>query len=134
LAFVILDRKHWNRAGGLEMSTMMIGVLAMGILPSDPPNLPAKYRHVIVFRYHPGLLETNREERRQDERQIWKAIKDLEIGYREEGGLGRGFEVSLSAKDLSRWKAAIDKLIEDNVLQYYRWGTDNNGYGLVPVR
>jgi len=86
-----------------------------------------------VFRYHPALLGPDREARSLDERRICDAIKDLAIGYRCEKD-GSGVEVSVWKDDLPKWKAAIDKLIEDGVLQHYRWGTDNNGHGLVPLK
>jgi hypothetical protein len=117
------------------MSSATIAVLALGCLTAGQPNnAPVRDAYVVVFRYHPALLSPDREIKSQDERQICNAIKDLETGYRSEFSLGRGFEVSLRKDHLPRWKAAIDSLIEDGVLQYYRWGTDNNGYGLVPVR
>ena len=113
----------------------MIATFGTACLTLAPPNnSPLWDAHVVVFRYHPALLTTDRETRSRDERQIWKAIKGLEIGYRSEFSGGGGFEVSLWKDDLPKWKAAIDKLIADGVLQHYRWGTDNNGYGLVPMR
>jgi hypothetical protein len=93
---------------------------------------------IVVFRHHPALLETRERmaDRALDEKAILKAVKDsCGAGLRYEGGLGSGFELSLHASDLGRWKAAVDTLHKDGALKYYsRWGLDHNGYGLVPVR
>src|SRR5262245_2077912 len=116
------------------MSATMIAAFATVYLTAGPPNnSPVRDAHVVVFRYHPALLGPDREARSHDERPIWKAIKSLAIGYHSETD-GSGVEVSVWRYDLPKWKAAIDKLIEDGVLRHYGWGTDNNGYGLVPVK
>lgn len=112
--------------------TLLIAVVAF--LPDSPPNnFPTPKERVEVFRYLPGLLDAYREARQQDHRQIWKTIKDLEIAYSSESS-GSGVVIRLYKPDLIRWKAAIDKMIENGVLQYYRWGTDMHGYGLIPIK
>ena len=117
------------------MSPSLIAALAIGLLPASPPNnSPVRENPVVVFRYHPGLLGPNREARLRDDDRILQALKDLKISHGCIGGCGRGFEVELWTKDLVRWKAAIDKMIEDGLLEYYRWGTDMRGYGLVPIK
>lgn len=108
-------------------------VLGLAVVPGGSPNRPPGPDDlVVVFRYHPGLLP-DREARRADDRAILQALEQTELSYRSEGGLGRGFEVEVSRRDLGRWKATISRLIEGGVLRYYRWGTDDNGYGLVPI-
>jgi hypothetical protein len=92
---------------------------------------------IVVFRHHPGQIDTKERmaTRDRDEGAILKALKDRRIGYSYEGGLGSGYELSVHARDLGRWKSTIDKLINDGTLKYYeRWGLDRRGYGLVPVR
>jgi len=92
---------------------------------------------IVVFRHHPGLIDTKErmEARDRDEKVILKAAKDRLGGYEYSGGLGRGYELSVHANDLGRWKSAIDNLHKAGALKYYdRWGLDRSGYGLVPLR
>jgi len=115
------------------MSATILVVMGLGLVPSGPLKLPnGPDEQVVVFRYPAPRLGPFRELESNDIRQIWRTIKDLEIGYRADTH-GNGTVVRISLKDLGRWKRAVDKLIEDGVLQYYRWGTDMEGYGLVPV-
>lgn len=92
---------------------------------------------IVVFRHHPGMIDTKErmDARDRDEKVILKAAKEHLGGLEYSGGLGRGYELSIHARDLARWKNAIDRLMKNGTLKYYeRWGLDNNGYGLIPVR
>ncbi len=116
------------------MSSTIIATLAIVLLSASPPNSSSAHDlPIVVFRFLPGLISPNREARQQDHRQIMKMLEDLKFSRREESS-GSGIEMSLSKSDLPRWKAAIDKMIQTGVLQYYRWGTDMRGYGLVPIK
>lgn len=92
---------------------------------------------IVVFRHHPGLIDTKERmaARKEDEKIILQTV-DAKIGsYTYGGGLGSGYELSVYARDLGRWKEAIDNLHNAGTLKYYgRWQLDRNGYGLVPVR
>jgi len=49
--------------------------------------------------------------------------------------LSRGYELSVHACDLGKWKVAVDKLLKGGALKYYDpWGLDHAGYGFVRVR
>jgi len=92
---------------------------------------------IVVFRHHPGLIDTKAGEaaRDRDADVILRTVRQACRGLSYEGGLGSGYELSIHARDLGRWKAAVDKLIKEGTLKYYdRWGLDRSGYGLVPVR
>jgi hypothetical protein len=132
--FVFVCEIPGNGQGVRAMSSIMIAALALELVPTGSPYLPNGLDgQVVVFRYSPSLMGPYQEAQSQDVRQIWQALKDLEIAYRAEtqGGVTK---VCLSPMDVSRWVAMVDKLIERGVLRYYRWGTDMFGYGLVPVR
>ena len=88
---------------------------------------------VLVFHYNPGLLAPNRDARLRDDKRILQTLEDLGISHSADGGLGSGYEVKIWKKDVARWKDAINSMIERKVLEVYRWGTDMNGYGLIPV-
>jgi hypothetical protein len=116
------------------MSSIMIAALALQLVPRGSPNLPNGLDgQVVVFRYAPSPVGPYQEAQSQDVRQIWQALKDLEIAHRAETQGGET-TVSLNPMDVGRWIAMVDKLIEGGILRYYRWGTDMFGYGLVPVR
>jgi hypothetical protein len=115
--------------------------LAATVSSSVLPAAAAKDRwpdvSIVVFRHHPGLLETEARmaARKRDHETIFKALQAARIGFRCAGGLGSGYELSLRARDLGRWKALIDHLHKSKALDYYsNWGLDAHGYGLVPVR
>ena len=122
----------------------MLGVpcnilLSLFAVPEQPaPKAdPCPDVRIVVFRHHPGLIDTKdrMEARDQDEKVILQSAKDHLGGYDYSGGLGRGYQMSVHARDLGRWKDAIDKLHKAGTLKYYdRWGLDHKGYGLVPVR
>jgi hypothetical protein len=111
-----------------------MAAVAMALVPSSPQNnLPLEDDRVLVFRYHPGLLAPNMEARLRDDERILQTLSDREISHSADGGLGRGYEVKIWKKDLGRWKDAINSMIENKVLEVYRWGTDMRGYGLLPI-
>jgi hypothetical protein len=92
---------------------------------------------VVVFRHHPGIIDSKErmEARDRDEKVILKALKGKVGSTDYGGGLGRGYELAIHARDLGRWKALIDDLHKAGSLKYYdHWGLDHHGYGLVPVR
>jgi hypothetical protein len=73
--------------------------------------------------------------RSRDEKVILQATMDQLGMILYSGGLGRGYELEVDARNLGRWKTAIDKLHKAGALKYYdHWGLDHRGYGLVPVR
>ncbi|HJZ92669.1 MAG TPA: hypothetical protein VKE40_17470 [Gemmataceae bacterium] len=101
-------------------------------LPDDTPRLS-----IVVFRHHPGIIakEAVMKARDQDAEILLEAAKEHCGGYNYEGGLGRGYELSLPISMLPQWKAAVDKMIKSGALRHYdHWGLDHNGYGLVPIR
>ena len=97
----------------------------------------ASQTQIVVFRHHPGLIDTEERmaARDRDAEAIVKTVNEGCDGYMYQGGLGSGYELSIHAGDLGTWKAAVDKLLVAGTLKYYdRWGLDRAGYGLVPVR
>ena len=99
---------------------------------SDYPDI-----QIVVFIHHPGIFdsEDNMAAKKRDEQVIFKALKDHDIGYEYEGGLGRrGYQLSLNARDLGCWKETVGELMKTQKLKYYRsWTLDKHGYGLAPV-
>lgn len=93
---------------------------------------------IVVFRHHPGKIHALEESEpgvlrtgmHPDAKAILQAAPPGGYG----GGLGSGYELSIRASDLGKFKTAMDQLINSGTLQYYRWGLDKEGYGLVPVR
>jgi hypothetical protein len=105
------------------------------LLPTGPPNnSPTREEPVLVFKYRPGLFAPNMEARLRDDDRILRMLHDLKIGHICDGSMGRGYEVKIWKKDVERWKSGIDRLMNDGVLQFYRWGTDMKGYGLIPLK
>lgn len=111
---------------------MVVAFVAALIAPApsrllnDLPNV-----RVVVFWHHPGIIDTKErmDARNQDEKVILKALKDAEISYLYEGGLGSGYYLHVRASDLPRWKKMVDGLIK-----YYRtWVADGKSYGLVKL-
>lgn len=116
---------------------MVIAFMAMHPRNASADEAPCPDVEIVVFRHHPGLIDTKErmDARDRDEKMILKAAKDHLSGLEYSGGLGRGYELSIHARDLGRWKNAIDKLLKAGTLKYYdSWGLDRNGYGFVPVR
>jgi len=117
------------------MYSIVVAAIAVSLeSTSAPNNPPAKDEKVLVFHYHPGLLAPNMDARRQDNERILQTLEDLGISHSADGGLGSGFEVKIWKKDLPRWKDAINSMIENKILEVYRWGTDMYGYGLIPIK
>jgi hypothetical protein len=121
----------------LGVPVMIAATLAVpAICPTaDPEHRPDV--SIVVFRHHPGLIDTEERmtARDADEKVILKAVKKAGLSLDYTGGLGRGYQLFIGARDLGRWKATIDALHKAGSLRYYRaWGLDRQGYGLVPVR
>jgi squalene-hopene/tetraprenyl-beta-curcumene cyclase len=86
---------------------------------------------MVVFHHNIGLgMASN-----QDAKAILKAVKDSRIGFRYTGSGGQGYRLYINARDIEKWKAAIDGLIKDGKLQYYSPGKlDEYGYGIFTTR
>ena len=92
---------------------------------------------VIVFRHRPGKLDTaeRMEARNQDEKAILKAVKDAGIGHSYQGGLGRGYELSVRLRDFGAWQELVAGLHKSKSLAYYStWQKDTKECGLLLYR
>lgn len=96
---------------------------------------------VVVFRHHPGLLDTEEHmaARKRDEKLILAAVKarvgDDLSGFRYQGGLGRGYTLYVRVGDLMKWRKLVDGLLAAEALGYYQgWGLNRHGYGFVSYR
>src|SRR4051812_21003674 len=103
---------------------MVLVVIVVLSAPAAHHSLELPNRKVVVFRHHPGLIDTkeNAAARDRDAEAILGALEDADIGYRYAGGLGRGYELSVRTADLVRWKKLVDGLVARKALGYYGWG------------
>jgi hypothetical protein len=122
---------------GPDLYAVMAAATALTPAAKRLPDRALPDVQIVVFRHHPGIMaEANvMKARDEDAERLLEAAKEHCGGHTYEGGLGSGYELSLGASDLGRWKAAVDKLIKAGALRHYdHWGLDRRGYGLVPVR
>ena len=116
------------------MFTAFMLLIAPTICPCAPGTKePCPDVRIVVFRHHPGIIVTKErmEARDRDEKAILKALEG-KVGLIEYGGgLGRGYELAIHARDLGRWKVLIDDLHKAGSLKYYdHWGEDK-GSGVI---
>src|SRR5687767_11418486 len=123
----------------------MLGLALYAVMATGAALTPAAKRlperavpdvEIVVFRHHPGIIAEPAvmKARDADAERLLEAAGEHLGGHCYQGGLGRGYELSVRASDLGRWQAAMDKLLKAGTLRHYGWGLDEHGYGLVPVR
>jgi hypothetical protein len=116
---------------------LIVAVLASPEIQAALKRDPYLNARIVVFRHHPGLIDTKERmaARERDAEAILGVAKNQLSGFEYSGGLGRGYELCVHARELGRWKGAIDRLMKAGALRYYtEWALDRNGYGLVPAR
>jgi hypothetical protein len=117
------------------MGNSLVLVFAISALSNFFHDLPS--RKVVVFRHHPGLIDTHEviAARNQDSDLILRTLQHGEIGFCYEGGLGQGSSLSIRLRDAIAWENVVNDLIAKKLLkQYVRWGLNRKGYGLVLIR
>lgn len=118
-----------------KIATLFVFLIPLATATSQEKT-PPRDAWIPVLRHHPGIIDTKErmEARDKDEKLILETVKNQLGSYSYNGGLGRGYVLSIPNDDLPRWKTTIDKLLKAGSLKYYdRWGVDKNGYGLIPV-
>ena len=114
--------------------TIAVALLLLGIItPTSATFAQAEEsKSILVFRHHPGIGD-NLKARVHDANLILRQLRKSQLSYSYQGGLGSGYELTITPENVAAWKALIQDLHDKKKLRHYRpYEVDENGFGIRP--